>query len=118
MNTQKPKAMKTLIASITIAIMMMLSLTVVAEGTKVSNSTQVQIFQTNKESVDVYVAKAAGDLVKIRIYSASGTQLMSTRVKKQKTRYIRFHLSELPEGSYKVTVEKDHQVLSSLNVAK
>ncbi len=110
--------MKTLILSSAIALMMMLNLTAYAEGTKVTNSTQVQIFQTNKESVDVYVAKAAGDLLKIRIYSESGTQLMSARVKKQKTRYIRFHLNELPEGNYKVCVEKDNKVLSSLKVVR
>ncbi|MBK6347946.1 MAG: hypothetical protein IPN08_13450 [Bacteroidales bacterium] len=110
--------MKTLFFSSAIALMMMLNLTAKAEGTRVSNNTQVQIFQTNKQSVDVYVAKAAGDLVKIKIYSESGTQLMTARVKKQKTRYIRFHLNELPEGNYKISVEKDNQVLSSLEVSK
>ncbi|KAF0194822.1 MAG: hypothetical protein FD166_3343 [Bacteroidetes bacterium] len=110
--------MKTLFFTSAIALMMMFNLTLKAEGTKVSGNTSVQIFQTNKESVDVYVAKAAGDLLKIKIYSESGTRLMTARVKKQNTRYIRFHLNELPEGNYKVCVEKDNQVLSSLKVSK
>jgi hypothetical protein len=110
--------MKTLIFSSVIALMMSLSFTASADGTKVSNNTQVHIFQTNQESVDVYVAKAAGDLVRIKIYTESGTQLMTTRVKKQNTRYIRFHLNELPEGNYKVCVEKDNQILSSLKIKK
>lgn len=110
--------MKRIILSTAIVLMMSLSLSANADGTKTSSATNIQIFQTNKESVDVYVAKAAGELVKIKIYSESGTQLMNTRVKKQNARYIRYHLSELPAGTYKVSVEKGNEVLSSLIVSK
>lgn len=110
--------MKTFIFSTAIALMMSLSFTANADGTLPSGNTQVHIFQTNQQSVDVYIAKAAGDVVKIKIYSESGTQLITTRVKKQNTRYIRFHLNELPEGTYRVSVEKDNHVLSSMKVSK
>ncbi len=110
--------MKTIILTTAIALMMTISLSATADGTKPSSPVNVQIFQTNTESVDVYVAKAAGELVKIRIYSESGTQLMNTRVKKQNARYIRYHLNELPAGKYRVSVEKGSEVLSSLIVSK
>lgn len=110
--------MKTLILSTAIALMMSLSLSAATDGTKTTSATKVQIFQTNPESVDVYVAKISDDLLKIRIYSESGTPLMTTRVKKQKTRYIRFHMNELPEGKYKVCVEKDNEPISSFNISK
>jgi hypothetical protein len=110
--------MKTLIFSSAIALMMTLNLAAAPDGTKVSSSTKVEIFQTNPESVDVYVAKNAGELVKINIYSESGTRLMTTRVKKQSARYIRYHLNELPEGAYKVCVEKDDKTISSLEISK
>lgn len=108
--------MKTLIFSTAIALMMTLNLAAAPDGTKVSTSTKVEIFQTNPESVDVYVAKNTGELVQIKIFSESGTQLMTTRMKKQNVRYIRFHLNELPKGSYKVCVVKDNETISSLDV--
>ncbi len=110
--------MKTLIFSSAIVLMMTFNLAAASDGTKAFSTTKVEIFQTNPESVDVYVAKNAGELVKIKIYSESGTQLMTTRVKKQNARYIRFHLNELPKGSYKVCVEKDNETISSLDVSK
>ncbi|MFH1121154.1 MAG: T9SS type A sorting domain-containing protein [Bacteroidota bacterium] len=110
--------MKTFILATAIALMMSLNLAASTDGTKSNSSTRVQIFQTNLESVDVYVSKNTGDLVKIKIYTESGTPLMTTRVKKQSTRYIRFHLSELPQGTYLVSVEKDNTVLSSMKVSK
>lgn len=110
--------MRTITLSIAIALMMTINLSASADGTQPTSPTNVQIFQTNTQSVDVYVAKAAGELVKIKIYSASGTQLMNTRVKKQSARYIRYHLNELPAGTYKVCVEKGDEVLSSLIVSK
>jgi hypothetical protein len=110
--------MKTLIFSTAIVLMMTLNLAAAPDGTKTSSTTKVEIFQTNPESVDVYVAKNAGELVRINIYSESGTRLMTTRMKKQNVRYIRFHLNELPEGSYKICVEKDDETISSLDVSK
>ncbi len=108
--------MKTLILSSAIALMMSLNLVAAPDGTKTSSNTRVHIFQTNTESVDVYVAKNAGDIVKIKIYSESGTKLISTRLKKENTKYIRFKLNELPKGKYKVCVEKENEILSSMLV--
>lgn len=110
--------MKTLIFSTAIVLMLSLNLVAATDGTKDSSVTKVQIFQTNPESVDVYVAKTTGDLVRIKIFSESGTQLMTTRVKKQNTKYIRFYLNELPKGTYNVCVVKDKETLSSLNVTR
>jgi len=110
--------MKTLILSVAIAFMMSLNVAASNEGANDTSATRVKIFQTTQQSVDVYVAKNAGDLVKIKIYSESGTSLMSTRIKKEKTKLIRYHLNELPEGSYTISVEKNNQVLSSLKVSK
>lgn len=110
--------MKTLVFTTAIALMMSLNLAASTDGTKSSTATRAHIFQTNLESVDVYVTKDGDDLVKIRIYSESGTLLMTTRVKKQNTRYIRFHLNELPSGTYNVSVEKDKEVLSNMEISK
>lgn len=110
--------MKTSVLTIALTLMLSVSLMASTDGTRISKAANVQIFRVNTESVDVYVAKPAGDLLKIRIYDASGTQLMSTRVKKQKTRYIRYHLNDLPDGNYRVSVEKENQVIASMTVSK
>lgn len=110
--------MKSFIFATAIALMMSFSVAASTDGTKSTSATRAVIFQTNQQSVDVYVAKKAGELVKIRIYDESGSRLMTTNVKKQATRYIRYHLTELPSGNYTVSVEKDNEILSSMKVTK
>jgi|GEM_PF-968904 len=110
--------MKKLMITSAIALLFALNITAATDGTKLSGQTKVQIFQTNKQSVDVYVAKPQDDLVKIIIESESGAKLMTTRVKKQNARYIRYHLNELPDGNYKVLVTRNNEVLKSFDLTK
>lgn len=111
-NNQKLKAMKTLVLTTVLSMLMAFSAFSSPEGFTAANGTTVRIFQTNPESVDVYVSKAPGELVKILVCSESGNTLLKTRVKKQSARYIRYHLSDLPAGSYRVKVEKSGEILS------
>ncbi|MBL7904600.1 MAG: hypothetical protein JNL22_06215 [Bacteroidales bacterium] len=109
--------MKTQILAAVAALFMLLSLSASAEGNKTAPKPNVKIFRNNSESVDVYVAKPAGELLKIVIYSESGTRMMTTRVKKQSTRYIRYYLNELPKGNYKVSVLKDNESIADFNLS-
>jgi len=110
--------MKTLIVATAIAMMFSLNLNASPDGTTTKSSAKVHIFQTNTESVDVYVAKTPGELVKISVTSESGTPLIKARVKKQSSRYLRFHMNELPEGNYIVKVEQNGEIISELKVSK
>lgn len=110
--------MKTILLTAALSMLFALGVNASADGTSAKAQVRTHIFQTNPESVDVYVAKPAGDLVKIVVSSNSGTPLMKVRVKKQKTRYIRFHLNELPAGEYTVNVEQDGQSISEMKVVK
>jgi hypothetical protein len=108
--------MKTLILTTAIAMMMSFNLSAAPEGIKDSANMKVEIYQTNPESVDVYVAKTNDDLIKIKIYTETGSKLMVARVKKQSSRHIRFYMNELPEGKYFVCVEKDNETISKFTV--
>lgn len=110
--------MKTIILTAALSMLFALGVNASADGTSAKAQVRTHIFQTNPESVDVYVAKPAGDLIKIVVSSNSGTPLMKVRVKKQKARYIRFHLNELPAGEYTVNVEQDGQSISEMRVVK
>lgn len=109
--------MKKLTVATAVALMMILSFTAIAGEQKKSDSPNVKIFRNNTESVDVYVAKPAGELLKIVIYSESGTRMMTTRVKKQSTRYIRYYLNELPKGNYRISVLKDNESIADYNLS-
>ncbi|MEA5109828.1 hypothetical protein SDC9_28171 [bioreactor metagenome] len=110
--------MKTFIFATAIAMMLSISLQASTGGKTGTMKAKVHIFQTNTESVDVYVAKIPGQLVKVTICSESGTPLMKTRIKKQGSRYLRYHLNELPAGTYNVLVEQDGEVISEMNIQK
>lgn len=110
--------MKTLIVATAIAMMFSLNLNAAPDGKNAKSAAKVHIFQTNTESVDVYVAKTPGELVKISVLSESGTPLIKARVKKQSSRYLRFHMNELPEGTYIVKVEQNGETISEMEVSK
>lgn len=110
--------MKTIILTTALSMLFVLGVYASADGTSAKAQTRTHIFQTNPSSVDVYVAKPAGNLVKIVVSSNSGTPLMKVRVKKQKARYIRFRFNELPTGEYKINVEQDGQSISEMKVIK
>jgi len=110
--------MKTYIFATAIAIMLSISLQASTGGKTGTMKAKVHIFQTNTQSVDVYVAKIPGQLVKVTIFSASGTPLMKTRIKKQSSRYLRYYLNDLPEGCYDVKVEQNGEVISEMKIQK
>ncbi|WP_367328059.1 hypothetical protein [Lentimicrobium sp.] len=110
--------MKTYIFATAIAMMLSISLQASTGGKTGTMKAKVHIFQTNTQSVDVYVAKIPGQLVKVTIFSASGTPLMKTRIKKQSSRYLRYYLNDLPEGCYDVKVEQNGEVISEMKIQK
>lgn len=108
--------MKKIFLMCAIAFTMTLSTLAANQEQAETLKTRVHIFQTSVESVDVYVRKEPGQLVKVLITSQKGIPLMKTRIKKQDARYLRYYLNELPQGTYKVKVLQDGEIISEMEL--